>query len=244
MKISIGVCCTCIIAAVMPTNGSAQGGGSGGQRLSFQHVSDKARTATASRPPTVRALVDEVFDRSLFGGASTQLRDRIYRADLEFRRGTHGGTHGAIPEAVLVQSANDLVKAYGAPDFAGTTVAQVRAFREMTRQLVPYLGAENGVQRQLQSAMSPVEAVYVATMLATQKMHNPHFQVPPEEWVAAYHAKNARGVSRAAQNEAVVTRIPTELAKLNWALEHDLQDDSTNLSVAAHAFLDRLGIAR
>jgi hypothetical protein len=144
----------------------------------------------------------------------------------------------------LVEAANELVEPYGAPDFARTTVAQVHGFREMVRQLVPYLGAENGEQRQLGSAMSPAEAVYVVTMLATQKMHNPDFQVKPEDWVAAYRAKNARGVERPARSEAIASRIPPEIARLNWALEHDLQDDSTDVSQAAHAFLDRLGIQR
>src|SRR5690242_1245582 len=83
------------------------------QQVGAGSVERKAKAATHSNPQSVRALIDEIFDRSILSRASEHLRDRVYRTDLQFRSRASRG----ISEGEFVSLTNSLAAEYAAPDF-------------------------------------------------------------------------------------------------------------------------------
>jgi hypothetical protein len=81
-----------------------------------------------------------------------------------------------------------MAKKFGLPDYAMTSLAQVRYLRmQLAIQLPQFMG--RGMSRpdakigdSINSSMSPLQAVHVVADLADQKLSNPDYQIPPEEW--------------------------------------------------------------
>ncbi len=214
------------------------------ERLPFDVVEAKSKAAKSSNEGSVRALIDSLFDYTLLHNLSEATRDRIFRADLGF----HRGYHQPIREQTLVAAANYFAVRFGAPDYALTTVEQVRAFREITRRMVPHLGSENGIPRAVDLDLSPAEAVYIASSLARQKLFNPDYQIDASEWVQKHRDERARA-ARGDASPPIEARLraakaPKQIGELLWALEHDLSNSSSDISKGLEAFLDRIGLQR
>jgi hypothetical protein len=218
-----------------------------GSLVEPQIVQSKAKIARESNESSVRALVDAIFDYSILRSMPAAVRDRIFRADLAFRRGENPG----VREAELVAAANYMVGRFGGPEYARTSVPQIRGFREIARSMSPHLGAEQGIPRGLDSVMSPVEAIYIASSLGRQKLFNPEYQVGPDEWTQRYQVKRdaatrnrGREIAPPSTAEFRAKVAAREVSGLLDALEHDANSPASPLMLGVDLFLDRLGIPR
>jgi len=201
---------------------------------------DLAKLANADAPAGVRALAEQVVDASILTHASKRVRDRLFRTDLEFRKGRRRG----LTPRELADASNEFATLLGAPGYARTSEEQVQTVRRLHRQLVPHLGAEKGQPRLLSDEMSPIEAFDVAASLATQKLYNPWYRVTPEEWSARRRAGRSDTSPRSAIGGATLTLMPPDTATVSLALEQGLADDSSDITLVIHQFLDRIGFQR
>lgn len=206
------------------------------------HVQIKARAAKGDDPVAVRALVDEIFKRSLFAKAAPSLRDRVYRAEIAFRR----GSHGPILEQDLIEATNTHVTRFGAPAFARTTHAQIGLFRDFLRRLVPDLGLARGSRGHLNPQMAPAEAVFVAIHLAAQKLNNPEYQIDADEWAKRIKQRQSDPSKRIRGRppRLIAYQESPEMSALYWAIDNDPPDEASDIVAGAHMFLDRVGLQR
>jgi hypothetical protein len=199
-----------------------------------------AHAAKSGDPNAIRDLTDAIFDQSLLHRAAPSLRDRVFRAELQFRK--TGAS--SIDERGLVSAVNDQLASFQAPAFATTTVSQLRVLRGARRRSIPGMTeptpAHEGAPS---SAMSPAEAAYLALNLAMNKLMNPNFQVTPDEW----ETRLAHGDTTLSQRQSPQLRshfIPEAMATLQSTVVVEIADESSTTVQIAHRFLDSVGFSR
>jgi hypothetical protein len=158
----------------------------------FASFNSKARLAKSGDERAVRDLADEVFTEfgySEVAGVLSLFKDRLVRAEINYRRTGNGG----IPERNVVRMLNGLTKELGAPDYARVSVHQVRYLRVNLLPVFPSFIGHSSTRQSNRSIidpeMSPLEATGLTLLLVTQKLANEDFQVTPEEWTARRHQK-------------------------------------------------------
>jgi hypothetical protein len=220
-------------------------------RTALNFLEEKARAARSDNPQAVRAYIDEIFDRSLFSGAAESIRDRVYRNELAYRK----GTLGAIAETTFVGGLNDQVRTMNSPTFSPqaymrTTEGQVRLFRESLRFFVPNLGMMHGeapVTTHATPQMSPAEVALISVQLTQQKLLTPEYQVEPEEWERNALARRAQADQHSQKSTAptlVATTASEFLVSGHASLNQSLKDESGTLVAKVHDFMDKLGFQR
>lgn len=224
-------------------------------KLPLSYVEEKARAARIDDPKSIRALTDEVFERSSFREAPESIRARVFRSELSYRR----GTFPAVSEEDFVHALNEPFGSLRALSIAGaqeirTTTGQVHQFRQIMKQYVPNLSHLNPGEPpsgRVSATMSPSEIAFVAIHLITQKLANRDYQESPEEWETKVVARRMKSESLAGGESG------NETAKLQFggneaatasdvlsSVRAQLRDESSAIVQGAHAFLDRLDLQR
>lgn len=202
-------------------------------------VENKASLAKSGDHTAVRAFVNAVFDSTMFSGLPESVRLRVTNAEVRFLR----GEQAPISESSFVSVVNQMVRDAAVAEHLVTSSAQVHQFRHLMRQLSP-----NSVNRARGSMeMSPAEAAFVLVHLTSQKLINPDYKVPPGHWVRSLARE--RDQSDGSKNP-IGPRV--EIRKKNHAdstevLEMGIRSgvgEASALAVAAHQFLDAIGVQR
>ena len=118
---------------------------------------------------------------------SQPLKQRLIRAEIDYRNGKIEG----IPENKIVDVVNYLAKAFDAPVYAVAQLEEVKTLRfgqayPLFHSLASNLAAMSETDRKavplhINSSMSPIEAVYFALTLISQKELNPCYQLTVDE---------------------------------------------------------------
>jgi hypothetical protein len=196
-----------------------------------------AEMALAGEPDRVRDLVNAVVDLSAFSTIPGSVRNRLLRAELAFR----DGSAPPIRHQEIANASNELADELGAPSFARTSEAQIRVFRERMRDLVPSLSALGSDNL---ASMSPVEAAFILSTLAFQKLANPAFQIDPNAWAAEVTARVNRGASSTSSPAPQLDSAPFALGPVYRSIVEDLRDESGVSVGIVHRFLDNIGLKR
>jgi hypothetical protein len=173
----------------------------------FQQLEEKASLENVYDEQSIQALITEVFNfprsfefaplREVVAGA---LRERIAQAEISYMTGQSAG----VQESDIVLALNTLAARFQTPDYARTSLKQVRVLRMNLVLTTPvFMGKgmmrENVLDESSNSAMSPVQATYLLESLIEQKIRNPDFQVPPADWDANYYDDAVSKIQRAQQ---------------------------------------------
>jgi len=154
-------------------------------------INQKAKAARSGNLPDAEEYIGELikvagFENELQGFTSTAIKNRVGRAESRYRLGQEEG----IPEAKIVRTVNGLVKKFNLPRYSRTNLYEVRRLRLGLLPNFPQIITQKkqGVQSvfvgaQIDSQMSPAEAVFVLAMMLQQKMVNPEFQLTHTERV-------------------------------------------------------------
>ncbi len=219
-------------------------------RNPLSDFNELAMAARGGDPQALRAMTNGILDRfvSIELPAEHSLRDRLFRAESEFR----AGRHPSVSEDSAVAAFNEIADLVSAPDWARTNKNQVHVFRVSLKPRIPQLVGRERAQRRLldiSEQMSPGEAVLVALYLAQGKLTTPEYQVPPDEWVSRIRAAKGANRRHTQGRRPTIARLTLQIeseqqAMFRRSLEAGLRDESSAASMQAHAFLDRLGIAR
>ena len=163
----------------------------------YERLEESAKATDANNLATLRAVADEIFKiprpyPRLPEPAATLIKDRLARAESDYLLGKQPG----VEEQDLVNLHNDLVKRFGAPEYARTSLKQVRYLRMTMLFSAPqFMGrgmtkehAEVG--ESVKSVMSPLQATQIFMALVDQKILNADYQVEPATWDANYYQKS------------------------------------------------------
>jgi hypothetical protein len=204
----------------------------------------KAKAAKSGDLSATGAFVDEIFAQSLAPTAAESIRRRISQTEHAFQHGAHQG----VSEKAFVQAVNACVALFDGPNYARTSGAQLHEFRRLLGGMMPSVGTLSTSS----TTMSPAEALFVASQLATQKIFNPEYQIDPNDWATGV-ARRRAALKNGDLPEPVpntngpalrVERTTSEQAGILRGLRDDLSSENTAITGAAHAFLDQLGFAK
>ena len=152
-------------------------------------LEQKATLANADDASSISALVDEVFNfprafPRMPDFMESAVKDRVVQAEISYRRGVTAGVH----EEAVVKAVNDLAGKFNVPDYATTSIHQIRALRiGLSLREPKFMGTgtarENAkVGDSINPIMSPAQAFHLIGTLIDQKLLNEQYQVSPTEW--------------------------------------------------------------
>ena len=155
----------------------------------WQKLNEQAKLENPTDGNSVRALVDEILDfPSSFGRIPPIMREiveqRLVQAEINYKLGRNPG----VPEKSVVQIVNTLADKFGLSGSARTSLHQVEVLRFGMELSTPALMTPASSQKEdagvypSTADLSPAQAAHILLVLITQKMMNPDFQLPPEEW--------------------------------------------------------------
>ncbi len=223
----------------------------------IDRVNEKARAARGGGESAVRELTDAVFNTivdedDVIGGATNDLKERVVRAEVDYRKGKRKG----VEEAEVVKVINGLAKKYGAPDYAKTDQREVRELRMsmlLTEGDFVARGKNDGKAKPkrkkgdtIGSEMSPLEAVYVTADMMKQKLYNEDYQLTQEERRARWAEKHDGKKKPACEGEGCQPKVldsPRYKEMQEVAGRATSEGASAGLATA-HRTLDILGIGR
>ena len=114
-------------------------------------------------------------------------------------------------------------------------------FRQLMRHMTP---SAVGTARRTQD-MSPAETTLIAVHLAFQKLLNPDYQVPADEWVRSLSRGGQQTVvGRGAPNRVTLSRVQPDIANVVNELADEAPSESSESALAMHMFLDLVGVHR
>jgi hypothetical protein len=155
----------------------------------YESLETAASKANVQDRNSVVALTDELFKVPHYGdylpaALQNSVKSRLVEAEMAHRQGTNPG----VSEDAVVQVVNSVAERFGLPEYAKTNASQIRYLRlhmAMTRPI--FMGAgmtrsDAKIGDQINSTMSPAQAVHLIQVLADQKYSNPTYQVPPADW--------------------------------------------------------------
>jgi len=202
-------------------------------------IEAKAKGAKSHDPQAVRAYVDAILDQAHLSVAPESVRGRLAKAELKF----HRKEHKTISEAEFVEACNRTAADFKLPDYARTSGAQVHVFRMMLGKMAPSTIGASGQS----TDMTPAEAVFVALQLAGQKVFNPDYQVPPDQWVDSTRPKNNHAEPKESLPVSRLHQVPqgtTELLNLIAPDAPGNRSDRAEVEWVLHHVMDSLGISR
>ncbi len=162
-------------------------------------LDDKAHKAKSGDEDAVRDLADEVFYRygRLFtAGVTDDVKDRVVRAELEYKKTGKGG----VRETHVVNAVNFIVGKFDAPDYAKTDHRQVRVLRARMSWNAPAFfapdpsgrqGLKKKIGQQMNPEVSPLEAVCLFLVMLDQKAFNDEYQQTPREFAVKIRRKSS-----------------------------------------------------
>lgn len=161
-------------------------------------LEEKARKAKSNDAAAVHELADEVFanfDVEIPPELGDGMKERLVRAEMKYRK-----TGKGIRETHIVRTINELAEKFSAPDYAKTSPLQVRIMRvQMMREYPSFIAQETrekkrGLKKKVGDSInpevSPLEGVFITSVLLWQKMLNDKWQQPADEWAATLHQKH------------------------------------------------------
>lgn len=157
----------------------------------YARVNEKAGAVKGADERAIRELADAVLLLTIGDSVPSEFvrpyKERLIRAELNYRRGQREG----IPEASIVRVIDELARELSAPEYAKTDEDQVHDTRLAISSLMPQFivqqplrpGEESstGAPYTVDPTMSPLEAVYVTRFLIMQKEINESYLITPTE---------------------------------------------------------------
>jgi hypothetical protein len=229
-----------------------------GRNDPFASLDYKAQAAKSGDKAAVRELADEVFKRfglaDVDSGALAPLKDRLARAEVDYRRSGKGG----VRENKVMQTVNELADSLGAPAYAKVDLLQVRYLRtNMIVSLSNFIGQVSiggDGKSSVNPEMSPLEAAGITLLLLYQKVYNEDYQVTPEEWRdIRYKQELAKWQAHKNGSPPPEEKVPKNVAKVESLRTAELKQvlaraaqsmGPGSLMTVAHRSLDTLGIPR
>jgi hypothetical protein len=192
MKIRYAVLGLVVLGLIVLNVGRQQTSFTGGTQPMVTHqMLDTKYSAISEDANTVGAFVDDLLNFSHPYHVDSQvkplIKNSLVQAEINYRHGANPG----VGEADVVTAINRLADRFGVPEYARTSLKQVRYLRMSLAILSPqFMGTgmstpEGG--QPINSKMSPLQALHLATFLIDQKLVNPMYQVTPTDWDGSIH---------------------------------------------------------
>lgn len=182
-----------------------------------QHSATRPENPLNSETASIESAVDFALEDSQFcwhipSAYKPVLKDRLVRAETDFSQGRILG----VQEQNISEAFNFFAERLGAPDYAFTSLLQVRLLR---------MSGSDKDDNEIPSDMRPAQALYLVRSLMFRKLHLPDYQVPPKQWDETYYPRMVENLrlnqkvreqyeERRKQSEELPKQMPSGRASL------------------------------
>lgn len=218
-------------------------------------IEEKARKAKGHDEAAIRELTDEVFanfDVEIPPELGDGMKERLVRAETKYRK-----TGKGLRESHIAQTINELADKFAAPDYAKTSPLQVRVMRvQLMREYPNFIAQETrekkkGLRKKVGDSInpevSPLEGIYITSVLIWQKMLNEDWQQNPPQWAATLHRKRFGEPNSSDTKPRIIGSSFNTIKKREMADVVARAMEKLNITDAKHLVdtsLDTLGIER
>jgi hypothetical protein len=198
----------------------------------WQKLNEQAKLENPTDGNSVRALMDEILDfPSSFGRIPPIMREiveqRLVQAEINYKLGRNPG----IPEKSVVQIVNTLAEKFRLSDSARTSLHQVDVLRFGMELSSPAFMTPASSQKEETSVdpnpadLSPAQATHILLVLIGQKVMNPDYQLPPDEWEKTQYqpAMDKMLKYKELRDSGQLGKTVTHGALVSFSSSHDLR---------------------
>jgi hypothetical protein len=155
-------------------------------RSPYQLIENAASQMKSGDSDSIRAVVEAlykypwIYQNQMPEVMAAVVKQRLIDAQMAYLAGkTAGVVDGAVVDAI-----NALATAFDTPDYARTSLLQVRFFRSsMTVDMPIFMRSAPSAQtHEANPPMSPLQGMWIMSLLIDQKISNPDYQATPAEW--------------------------------------------------------------
>ena len=217
----------------------------------WQKLDVRAKLENPADANSVHALIDEILDfPNSFGRIPPIMREiveqRLVQAEISYKLGRNSG----IPEKSVVQIVNRLADKFGLSDGARTSLHQVEILRFGMELSSPAFmtpassqNEDSGVSPNT-ADLSPAQATHIFLVLIDQKMLNPDFQLPLDEWEKTQYqpAMDKMIKYKELRDSGQLGKMVTHAEGVSYSLKYDLRTQVYN-AVSRMSLTDGLDLA-
>jgi hypothetical protein len=175
-----------VLGAVLAQDQRQAPGASQPHYLSPYHaIEDAAAAMQPGNADSVRALVDAVANfpslyRRMPEPMAAVVKQRVINAQTAYLDGKAAG----VPDGAVADAINALATAFETPDYGRVSLLMVQFFRANMAHAMPVFmrSAPDTLVDEPNPPMSPVQALFIMSLLIDQKLINPDYQAAPAEW--------------------------------------------------------------
>lgn len=209
---------------------SSQMATNGDDKQMSNRVEAAAKKAKNNDEKAIRELADAVFE---YAGApipsdlSSGIKDRLVRAEINYRKGKKG-----LREEDIARTVNYLADTIEAPAYARTDRMQVRVMRVRLMGDHPSFIAQEkdekkkGLKKKIGDTInpevSPLEGAFLTMMMVQQKVLNDDWQKTPREFAATLNTKHRKEAKNAADQQVkghLVAKQAKNVEKINEMMD-------------------------
>jgi len=161
--------------------------------------------ASAMRPgdsDSIRAVVEEIVNYPRYYRMPDVMAAIVKQRLIDAQRDYFAGKNPGVVDGAIVDAINALATAFDTPGYARVSFLEVQFLRSRAVSAMPYLmgSAPDTKLGEADPPMSPLQAIWLMSLLIDQKLDNPDYQAIPADWDRDYYPKlleQARAQDRA-----------------------------------------------
>jgi hypothetical protein len=161
--------------------------------------------ASAMRPgdlDSIRAVFEEIVNYPRYYRMPDVMAAIVKQRLIDAQRDYFAGKNAGVVDGAIVDAINALATAFDTPGYARVSLLEVQFLRSRAVSAMPYLmrSAPDTKLGEADPPMSPLQAIWIMSLLIDQKLDNPDYQAIPADWDRDYYPKlleQARAQDRA-----------------------------------------------
>jgi hypothetical protein len=150
--------------------------------------------ASAMRPgdsDSIRAVVEEIVNYARYYRMPDVMAAIVKQRLIDAQRDYFAGKNAGAVDGAIVDAINALAIAFDTPGYARVSLLEVQFLRSRAVSAMPYLmrSAPDTKLGEADPPMSPLQAIWLMSLLIDQKIDNPDYQAIPADWDRDYYPK-------------------------------------------------------
>jgi hypothetical protein len=184
----------------------------------YQQIEVAASAMRAGEPDSIRAVVEEIVNYTRYYQMPDVMAAVVKQRLIDAQRDYFTGKNAGVVDGAVVDAINTLATAFGTPDYGKVSLLEVQFLRSRAVSAMPYLmrSAPETKLGEADPPMSPLQAIWLMSLLIDQKIDNPDYQAIPADWDRDYYP---RLLEQARAQDELRRRISAGEAKVGTRYE-------------------------
>jgi hypothetical protein len=157
----------------------------------YQQIEVAASAMRSGDVDSIRPVVEEIVNYTRYYRMPDVMAAIVKQRLIDAQRDYFAGKNPGVVDGAIVDAINALATAFGTPGYARVSLLEVQFLRSRAVSAMPYLmrSAPDTKLGEADPPMSPLQAIWLMSLLIDQKLDNPDYQAIPTDWDRDYYPK-------------------------------------------------------